>query len=272
MKKLIFALLLVLPTLEGFCQKTVRVAAAANLQYVLDLLKPEFEKQTGITVQTTFGASGKLSAQIAEGAPFDLLVSADMQYPEDLYKKGFATTHPKVYAVGVLVMWTRTPHFDFGKDLDALLRDDVHKVAAANPAAAPYGQAAIEAMKYFHVYDHLGNKVVYGENISQTAHFVETRAAEIGFIAKSLTYLPEMDGKGTWVEVAPGSYTPINQGVVVLKNGHDGNGDAAQKFYAFLFSKTAQDVFRKYGYNLPAGKDGAPEKTPPPAKAASKRR
>ncbi len=247
----ILLLAVLIASSPAFAQKTVKVAAAANLQYVLDLLKPEFEKQTGIKLQTTFGASGKLSAQIAEGAPFDVFVSADMTYPEELSAKGFTVGHPKVYAIGILVMWTSKPGFDFGTGLDVLKIPDIHKIAVANPLTAPYGRAAIEAMKYYQVFDYLGNKLVYGENVSQTTHFVETRAAEVGFIAKSLLYLPEMAGKGSWVAVDVSAYAPLNQGLVVLKYGKDNNNTASQQFYNFLFSKTAQDVFSKFGYNLP---------------------
>ncbi len=224
------------------------VAIAANMQFVMEQLKPAFEKESGIPLDITVGSSGTLSAQIMESAPFDVFVSADMKYPQELYDKGFATAAPQIYAKGILVLWTARTGIQPTADLSILLKKEVQKVAIANPKTAPYGLAALEALRYFRIYDGVKAKLVYGENIGQTEQFVATQAADIGFIAKSLVLSDEMKGKGTYVEVDNQAYRPIEQGVVVLKHGKDTKDKAAQKFYKFLFSAKAKAIFRKYGY------------------------
>jgi molybdate transport system substrate-binding protein len=237
-----------LQPLTVHAQKTVTVAIAANMQFAMEQLKVEFEKETGIKVELITSSSGKLSAQIAEGAPYDVFVSADMKYPQDLYDKGFATGTPKVYAIGQLVLWTSKPGLKPTADLKQLLSPAIKKIAVANPKTAPYGVAAEETLKYYKLYDGLKDKLVYGESIGQTQQFIETQAADIGFIAKSQVLAAEMKGRGAWVEIPGNAYTPIRQGAVILKHGKDTNNAAAGTFYAYIFSDAAQQIFKKFGY------------------------
>lgn len=250
MKKNLSVLVCLFFACSVFAQQKITVAIAANVQFVMNELKNEFQKETGITVDIVPGSSGKLNAQIKQGAPYDVFVSADMNYPQDLYASGFAVDSPKVYAQGALVLWTAGSALKPVKDLKVLTNADAKKIAIANPETAPYGKAATEAMKYFNVYDAVKTKLVYGESISQASHFIATQSADIGFTAKSIVLSDEMKGKGIWVDVDKKSYSPILQGVVILKYGKDNHADAAKKFYDFLFSKKAKAWFVKFGYTV----------------------
>jgi molybdate transport system substrate-binding protein len=251
MKKIILivlAFILVLP-LSAFAGD-ITVAGAANVQFTLDDLKAEFTKETGIGVKTVIGSSGKLTAQVENGAPFDVFLSADMKYPTKLYKDGFSSDAPKVYAYGVLVLWTMKD-LDLSKSVNALNNATIQKIAIANPEVAPYGREAVNALKFYKLYDQLQKELVLGESIAQTNQFITTGAADIGFTAKSVVVAPNMKDKGKWVEVDTQSYKPIAQGVIVLKYAQANHSKEAREFYDFLFSSPAQEIFKKYGYKLP---------------------
>jgi len=226
------------------------VAVAANVKYAFDDLAVEFKKETGIEVQGVFSSSGKIISQVKNGAPFDVFVSADTEYPEALYKDGLAVTKPRVYAYGVLVLWT-TKDLDLSKGLPLLADVKVQKIAIANPRLAPYGMAATQALENAKLSAAVEHKLVYGESISQTVQFVDSGAADIGFVAKSLVIAPELAGKGKWVEVPRAGYEPIAQAVVVLKHGAETQSESAHMFIDFLFTPKARAIFEKYGYVLP---------------------
>lgn len=248
-KKLV--LLLVFAALTGpmiYPQQKITVAAAANVQYAMNELKAEFTKKTGITVDVVIGSSGQLTAQINEGAPYDIFISADMKYPQSLYASKNAVDTPRVYARGSLVLWTLTKGIKPDSTLAVLLSARVKKIALANPRTAPYGVAAVEAMKKGGIYDKVAGKLVYGESIAPTNHFIFTKTAEIGFTAKSVVLSPKMKNKGEWIELSSGSYKPIEQGCVILKYGFKNHREDAIKFYNFLFSQKAKDILKKYGY------------------------
>jgi molybdate transport system substrate-binding protein len=244
----VLAFLLTLP-LVSFAGE-ITVAGAANVQFTLDDLKAEFTKETGIDVKTVIGSSGKLTAQIENGAPFDIFLSADMKYPATLYKEGFSLRSPKAYAYGVLVLWTMKD-MDLSKGVDILTNSSIGKIALANPEVAPYGRQAVNALKFYKLYDQLQKKIVLGESISQANQFITTQAADIGFTAKSVVLADNMKDKGKWVEVDPQSYEPIAQGVIVLRYAQKDHAKEASEFYEFLFSAPAQEIFKKYGYKLP---------------------
>ena len=251
MKKIvpiILAFLLVCP-LASFASD-ITVAAAANVQFTLEDLKAEFTKETGINVKTVIGSSGKLTSQIENDAPFDVFLSADMKYPTNIYKDGFSSKPPQVYAYGVLVLWTMRD-MDLSKGMYALSDPTVTKIALANPDLAPYGREAVNALKSYKLYDKLQKELVLGESISQTSQFITTGAADIGFSAESVALSANMKGKGKWVEVAPQAYKPIAQGMIVLKYGQQNNAKEAKAFYDFLYSTPAQEILKRYGYKLP---------------------
>jgi len=228
----------------------LNVAIAANLKYVFDDLAAEFKKETGIEVQGIPNASGKIATQVRSGAPFDVFLSADVEFPEGLYKDGFAMEAPKIYAYGLLVLWTQRD-VDLSKGVAGLTSASVGKVAIANPKVAPFGRQAIKALEYYKVREAVEPKLVYGESITQVSQYVDSKAADVGFSAKSIVVAPETAGKGKWVEVPAESYDPIAQGIVILKHGAEVNGDAARKFYNFVQSEKARAIFAKNGYRLP---------------------
>lgn len=221
------------------------IATAANVQFAMEELTELFTQETGIETEIVLGSSGKLLAQIKEGAPFDLFVSANMKYPEDLYKNGFAENEPKVYAWGKLVMWTM--YEDIKPSISLLLSDSVKHIAIANAKTAPYGIAAEQLFSNLKIYDLLKDKLVYGESISQTNQFIISGAAEIGLTAMSVVMSPEVQGKGRWASLDDSLYMPIAQGAVVIKK-KDHDTTKAEQFYAFLFSEKAQQVLAAYGY------------------------
>ncbi|MEN3291747.1 MAG: molybdate transport system substrate-binding protein [Burkholderiales bacterium] len=242
------AVLAVLPSVV--LADTLTVAVAANVQYAFDDLQAAFSKETGHQIKPVYNSSGKFVAQIMNGAPFDVFLSADMEFPEKLYKEGFAAGAPKVYAYGALVLWTM-------KDLDlknwqrVLAGAAVGKIAVANPKTAPYGRETINALQYFKLHDTIKPKLVFGESIAQTNQYIHSRAADAGFTAKSVVVSPEMQGKGTWIELPKGSYQPIAQGALILKHGQQTKPEPAQQFYDFLYSAKARAIFERYGYLLP---------------------
>jgi len=249
MIKMLAALGLLLATTLAQAEP-LTVAIAANLKYVFDDLSAEFKKETGIETQSVLNASGKIATQVRNGAPFDVFMSADMEFPEGLYKDGYATTPPKAYAYGLLVLWSQTG-VDLSKGVAVLAEKNVGKVAIANPKVAPFGRQAIKVLDYYKVRAAVEPKLVYGENITQVSQYVDSKAADVGFSAKSIVVAPETAGKGKWVEVPAESYEPIAQGVVILKHGSEVNGEAARKFYGFVLSEKARAIFAKNGYKLP---------------------
>jgi molybdate transport system substrate-binding protein len=231
--------------------KTVTVAAAANVSYAMTELSKAFRKEHSDTeIRVIVGSSGKLTAQIRHGAPYQLFLSADMDYPEALRKSGEAVTEPRVYARGALVLFSATPR-DLGEGLDLLKSPEIKKVAMANPRTAPYGRAAKEALEKSGLMKAVKPKLIYGESVSQTVAYA-LRAADAGLIAKAPLFSPKLrsfrEGKN-WIDVDPSLYHPIDQGVVLLKPGA---GDpAARDFYDFLLGPEARKILRRYGYLLP---------------------
>ncbi len=245
MKKLLLSLFFAAATLTA---GEINIAVAANVSYAIDELKAEFAKSNPETkVQVTLGSSGKLTAQIKNGAPYGLFMAANMKYPQALYNDKIAVTEPVVYAQGALA-YLSIKKQDFGQGIKLLAGDTIGKIAVANPKTAPYGKAAVEAMKRAGVYETVKPKLVYAESISQTVAYAVT-AADIGLIAKSSLYSDKMaqykEGVN-WAPVDPTLYTPIKQGVVLLKNGE--NNSEYKAFYDFILSDVAKRILKQYGY------------------------
>ncbi len=229
-------------------KKTLKVAVAANVQFAIKEIEVAFEKLTNTDIDIIIGSSGKLTAQIQQGAPYDLLLAANMKYPESLYKSGYATAEPTVYGLGTLVLWTMKSELILDGNLAMANYSMVQKIAIANPKNAPYGAAAMNVFEYFEMKNEVLPKLVYAESIAQVNQYVLTKNCEIGLTAKSVVLSPKMNGKGSWQEVSKAAYQPIKQGVVVTKYGAENHAQLAQQFYDFLFSKTAKDIFKHYGY------------------------
>jgi molybdate transport system substrate-binding protein len=228
------------------------VAAASDLSFALKDAASRFERQTGTRVKITLGSSGNLFSQIQNGAPFDAYFSADVRYPQKLEESGQAVPGSLYrYAIGRLVLWVpNRPGLPSPQQgLRVLLDPAVKKIAIANPKHAPYGRAAVEAMRHAGVYEAVRDKLVLGENISQAAQFVESGAADMGVIALSLAVVPAMQQAGQYWEIPQEAHPPIEQGAVVLKNGR--NRKSAQAFLSFLQQREGLEILRRYGFILP---------------------
>jgi molybdate transport system substrate-binding protein len=228
----------------------IKIALAANVGYAIEPLKKAFyDLHPDTKIEVVLGSSGKLTAQIRNGAPYELFLSADMKYPEALYQDKIAVTKPVIYAQGALA-YLSVKQRDFTQGIVLIKSEDILKIAIANPKTAPYGTAAVEAMKNAKLYESVKDKFVYGESISQTVTYAMT-AADIGFIAKSSLFSPQMAQfkQGiNWMEVDEKLYTPIDQGMVLLKKGED--NDEAKSFYDFILSDKARKILINYGYRV----------------------
>ena len=227
------------------------VAAASDLQFAFHDMGAQFQKQTGIAVRVTYGSSGNFTTQIENGAPFDLFFSADVQYPQKLIAEGFAESDSLYrYADGKLVLWVRNgSKIDLNKGVAVLADPAVRKIAIANPKHAPYGRAAVAAMKSAGVYEKVKSKLVLGENISQTAQFAQSGAADVGLVALSLAVSPGMRSSGRYFEVPMKDYPAIEQGAAILKQSKQ--KAAAEKFVEFMKTTAAKQILEKYGFVVP---------------------
>jgi molybdate transport system substrate-binding protein len=225
------------------------VAVAANFAEVIQELKPAFEKASGHKLQATTGSTGKLYAQIKEGAPFHILLSADAKTPERLEseKAGVAGTR-FTYAVGKLTLWSSDPRRIGSDGATALKASDVRHIAIANPDLAPYGVAARETLQSLGLWDSLKAKIVMGQNIGQTHSMVATANAQLGFIALSAVLGPREGEKGSRWDVPQDLFTPIRQDAVLLNAGN--KNDAAIAFLKFLETPEARAVIERYGYGI----------------------
>lgn len=234
------------------CAQTLRVAAASDLQFAMKDLARRYEQQSGKKVEVSYGSSGNFRTQIENGAPFDVFFSADAQYPEQLVKAGVADPQTLfTYAQGHLVIWA-PPGANLHlaeKGFDALKDPRVVKIAIANPEHAPYGRAAVAALQKVGLYEQLKSKLVLGENISQTAQFVQSGSAQAGIIAMSLTYAESMKGGDRW-EIPSDDYPAILQKAVVVSASQ--NKSAANAFLAYVKSDEGRQILSKYGLTLPA--------------------
>jgi molybdate transport system substrate-binding protein len=224
------------------------VAAAADLQFAMQDVAARFQKDSGKQVKVIYGSSGNFAQQIQNGAPFDVFFSANLDYPKQLETAGL--TEPGSfyqYATGKLVLWAPDAStIDLNAGLKALLAPTVKKIAIANPAHAPYGKAAVAALQKEDVYDKVKDKLVLGENISETATFVVSGAADVGLVALSLAISPNMKDKGRYVEVPAADYPPIEQACVVLRASK--NKPVAQKFVDFVKTPAIAELLKTYGF------------------------
>ncbi len=227
----------------------ITVAAAANVYYVVDELRTAFKKSSGIDIRTVVASSGKLTAQIENGAPYDIFLSADMKYPQRLKREGFALNEPRVYATGYLVVWT-LEDIDIKDSLFSLKGGSIERIAIPNPKSAPYGVEALKALKAAGIYEELKSRLVYAESVSQTNRYIFSKAVDAGITAKSVVLSPKMAGRGHYVDVDPSLYDPIEQGAVILKHAKSMGEREARAFYDYLFGPEARAILKKYGYGV----------------------
>jgi molybdate transport system substrate-binding protein len=223
---------------------SVNVAVAANFTEPAKEIAAAFEARTGHEAILSFGASGQFYTQIKENAPFAILLSADEERPKKLVEDSLGIASSRfTYAIGKLVLWSKDP--DMVKGEETLKANAFNKLSIANPAAAPYGAAAIETLKALNLYDTLQPKIVRGNSIGQAFQFVDTGNAELGFVA--LSQLMPNAGGSRWL-VPQNLYSEIRQDAVLLKSAE--NNEAATAFLSFLKSPEARAVIEKFGYAL----------------------
>ena len=227
----------------------ITVAAAADLKFAMDEIAVAFKKANPAdVVEIIYGSSGKFYTQIRQGAPYDLFFSADIEFPRELAKAGFAASAVLPYAVGRIVLWS--PSVDASKlTLDDLADPKFSRIAIANPRHAPYGKRAEEALRARGLWEKVERKLVYGENIAHTAQFVQTGNAEVGIIALSLAMSPELAAKGAYYLIPDKLHQPLEQGFIITKRA-EGNG-LAKRFADTISSPAARSIMTRYGFVLP---------------------
>jgi molybdate transport system substrate-binding protein len=228
------------------------IAAAADLKFALDDLVKQFgEAYPATKVNVSYGSSGNFFAQLQNGAPFDLFFSADIAYPRKLAERGLGADNVFLYAIGCIVVWVPkdSPVAVDKLGIKALLEPSIHKIAVANPEHAPYGRAAVAALKALNVYDQVASRLVYGENIAQTAQFVQSGAANVGILALSLAVAPQMRDAGRFWQVPLDAYPRIEQGGIILKSTKD--LETARTFRDFVLGEHGREVLKLYGFYLP---------------------
>jgi molybdate transport system substrate-binding protein len=238
----------------GTPKTEIRVAAAANMKFAFDEIVSAFQAQNhGIQVTVTYGSSGNLFAQLSNKAPFDVLLSADVEYPRKLIEAGLAAEDAEfIYAVGRIVLWVpNSSKLDIDKlGLAALVDRAVRKVAIANPKHAPYGRAAEAALKKSGVHEKVEPRLVFGENVEQAGQFVQSGAADAAIIPLSLALSPALNEQGRHWLVPQTDYPPLEQAGIILSWAKD--VQAAEKLRAFLLSPPGREILKRYGYGFPA--------------------
>jgi molybdate transport system substrate-binding protein len=249
MRKIIFLLIFVITSTfsRGQSSNAILIAAASDLKFALDSVVTVFKKaHPGASLEVTYGSSGKLFEQISHTAPFDLFFSADIEYPLNLKKKGIAVSEVHTYGVGRVVIWSQV--IDPNREqINSLLDKTINKIAIANPQHAPYGRRAEEALKHYKVYEKIKNRLVYGENISQTAQFVTAGAADAGIIALSLALSPTMKKlNGHYYIIPESAHKPLEQGFVILKKAEQNS--LAVAFKDFMLGTEATKILGYFGF------------------------
>lgn len=242
-------LLLLLPGLAWADE--VRVAVASNFTVAVQRLAPLFERETGHRLKPSFGATGKLYAQIRQSAPFDLLLAADDSHGQLLIESGLGVSGSAfIYAVGRLVLWSRQPDRVLGEE--SLRQGHFTRLAIANPLSAPYGRAAVQTLQALGAYPAQAGKLVQGENIGQALQFAYSGAAELALISYAQLKALPVEEQGRFWLVPESLHEPIRQEAILLRPGE--HSQAAQAFLAFLQSAPAQILLQELGYEQEAAR------------------
>jgi molybdate transport system substrate-binding protein len=227
----------------------LRIAVAANAQGLIKKLQVDFKKRTGIETEAIVGASGKLTAQILSGAPYEIFLSADTEFPERLYAEGFGLRRPKVYALGSLIV-CGSSKLDIKNWRVLMDGGQLSRIAVANPKTAPYGRAAMEALKFYVLESKVSARLVFGESISQVNTYIQSGAVGAGFTTESFLYENMDRSKLSWARVDEKSYGKIEQGALLLKYARKSGMQRALKFYDYLSSAGARKIISGNGYHL----------------------
>lgn len=256
MKKTLLILLASLATLGlPASAETLTVAAASDLTHSIDELAAAFAQQVpGAEVKASLGSSGNFYAQIKNGAPFDVFLSADMKYPAQLAREGAAdpaTLAP--YAVGRIVLWSLDRRFDLSQGMRVLSDSRLERFAIANPEVAPYGRAAQASLMALGFWETVKPKLVLGDNIAQTAQFIQTGNAQVGIVSYATVLAPKVKGTGSYYLIPNDGVPPIEQGAVITRHG--AANPLAPRFMQFLQSPAARAILLKHGFSLPREKN-----------------
>ena len=231
--------------------RSLRIAAASDLRFALDeALLPFRDAHPGATIEAVYGASGRLATQLRNGAPFDVFMSADIAFAREAYDAGVAVDVPRVYAIGRLAAWSANA--ELGRQpLAVLVRDPrVTRFAIANPAHAPYGQRAIQALRSQGLESDAKPKLVLGDNVSQAATFIDSGAAQAGLIAHSLVLSPALAGKGAWTLIPQAWHAPLEQALVMTRRAAD--NPLAAAFLQHLDAPARRTLLQRHGFGLAA--------------------
>ena len=248
LKKILLTLCLLVAPLSLHAEK-ITVAAAADLKFAMTDLVTAFQKTNpSEQVDVIYGSSGNFSAQIQQAATYDLFFSADVAFPKDLLKGGYASSEVIPYAIGRIVLWSAS--LDASKmTLESLTDPKITHIAIANPKHAPYGKRAEEALRASGLWEKIEPKLVYGENIAATAQYVQSGNAQVGIIALSLAINPELAAKGGYYLIPDSLYAPLEQGFIITKRAADNT--LAKRFGDFMSTPDARAIMKKYGFVLP---------------------
>jgi molybdate transport system substrate-binding protein len=249
MKKLLSTVLIICGLSGSLWADKITIFAASDLKFALDDVKKEFLKTNPKDeLEMIYGSSGKGMHQIENGAPYDIFFSANMAFVETMYKNKDITTKPKMYAIGRVVIWSKNKNFEPKKGFDNMKAPWVQKIAIANPTHAPYGEKAKQSMESIGIYKEVESKLVLGENISQTAGFVSSGAADIGIIALSLALAPTIANTefNKYYLIDKKLHEPLEQGYGITKFGS--TKPLSKKFYDFMETKTADVIMKKFGF------------------------
>lgn len=229
--------------------ENLTIAAASDLRFALDEVVEIFEADhPGHNINVIYGSSGRMTAQIINGAPYDIFFAADISFPQRLQAEGMTATEPAVYAIGRIVLWTSRLDASSMTLQDLATNDNIRRIAIAQPAHAPYGQRAQEAMKTAGVWEQIQSKLVFGENIAHAAQMTESGAADIGIIALSLALFPSMLEHG-YTLISDSMHNPLTQGFVVTRRG--GENALAMQLAEFMGTNEAHEIMKKYGFVMP---------------------
>ena len=230
----------------------ILIAAASDLNSAMNAICHAFEKSNpDIKTEVSYGSSGNFFAQIKQGAPYDIFFSADSSYPMRLEEEGLAVKELKrFYAVGRIVLWIpKTSTLDITKGLKIVLQQEFKKLAIANPRHAPYGRAAEETLRYYGLWDKVQGKLVFGENVSQTAQFVQTGAADAGIIALSTASSLKMANDGNYWIIPTETYSKLEQVYTVLQRGKDKS--SVKAFLEYIQGEKGKEILFNYGFIVP---------------------
>jgi len=232
-------------------KQTINIAVSANMQFAMREIALLFEEKEKIKVEIMIGASGKLTHQILNGAPFHLFVSADTLFTRKIIAEGKGVGQQHIYAIGSLVLWTNVKDLK-DKDLFNLLTDrKINKISLPNPTTAPYGFQAKSALERAGFWKKISSKVVLGESIAQATQYIYSGVCEVGFVSKSVLFSPELKNKGYWQEVPKYLVEPIYQGFVITQWGQENNMKASNSFSQFMKTAAVKDILLKNGFQLP---------------------